>query len=118
MSKSENSIFIISPVRNLEPSVFAKLLQQDDHYSKLGYRVHIPYRDTIQTENAINICLTNIEEMKKSDFILVYFDEASIGTIYDLGVAMGLGKEIKLINHVYRTENKSFNNVLLDYVRS
>lgn len=112
----KKQIFIISPVRNMQAHIMAKLLQQKDYYSKLGYNVYIPYIDTDQTVSELNICLKNIDEIKKSEFLLIYFEEDSIGSIYDIGVSMSLNKKIININEIQKTDSKSFNNLLIDYI--
>lgn len=112
-------IFIICPVRNADEA-FTRFAQR--YVKKLegqGHHVHLPSRDTDQSDpHGINICLQNCDAIIAADEVHIWFDPASIGSHFDRGMLfamlrLGMPKKVVLINTVYRTDHKSFENVLL-----
>lgn len=109
-------IFIICPVRNVTPAQKARI---EAHVAKLeakGHEVHYPPRDTMQDDPiGLNILRQNSMAVEDADEVHIFYDKASEGSKFDIGVAFTCNKKFRLINpeDVQQTEHKSFENVLL-----
>lgn len=113
LEQKAKSVFIICPVRNMTEEEKEYLDAYVKNLEEQGADVHYPPRDTNQNDTiGFNICSQNKKEMKKRDEIHVFFNPDSTGTLFDIGMAFALGKPVKLINKVEKTEKKSFSNVL------
>lgn len=115
--------YIICPVRGV---TIAERVELDDYVAALeatGVQAHYPPRDVDQTDDGIgmNICSAHRDAMLLADEIHVYWNQASTGSHFDLGMAFALAGQrpikFKLINKVEATPKKSYNNVLLELVR-
>ena len=107
-------IFLISPVRKITEEEHRKIM---DYVSKMegeGHEVYFPHRDTDQNDFVGNrICRDNLEAIKASDEVHVWWTETSTGTLFDMGMSFALGKIIKAVNEVPPTDGRSsFNNFL------
>lgn len=113
MSDTKQLAFLISPVRNTDPNA----LQYVVDYLERDYIVHWPARDTDQNETSYKICEQNRAAIRAADVVFVFWDEKSQGSIFDLGVAFGLGKDVRVINpeDVHTTPEKSFANFVMEY---
>ena len=110
------SMFLISPVRKITPSVEAHIKYLMLIIKQIGYDVYFPKEDTQQTGvSEFKICSDNLEAIKKADVVGIYFDPTSQATPFDLGLSFALGKKLFVINHVSRTEEKSFANMIMDW---
>jgi len=88
---------------------------------ELGLRLYWPYEDTNQNDPiGGRICADNREAIKASRKVYIWWNPASYGSHYDLGVALALGKHIVPLN-LDRFEwtmdkngqkTKSFTNIL------
>ena len=114
-------IFIICPVRNVDPVTKRKLERHVARMEKKGYRVHYPSRDTDQSDPIGNrICATNQGAIFEADEIHVWYSEQSTGSYFDLGgvfmliEVLGYKKRVVIINNrqVLAAPGKSFLKVL------
>jgi len=111
--------FIISPVKNIQVKEICRI---DDYIEKLkrkGFtKIHFPYKHTNQKATEVEICSQNRQAIIDSDEVFIYYSKDSVGSIFDLGMAFALGKKITVINSnnamLFRTDYKSFSNLLLD----
>ena len=96
----ENKIFLICPVRNAT----AKQRKWIEDFAKekqnAGYIIHAPHLHTNQNDlfGGYAICKQNAEAMASSQEIDIYYDQTSIGSVFDLGVAYALHKPLKILN--------------------
>ena len=89
------------------PRVFVahslKLLKEAEAYeAKLGRRCYIPGRDTPQVSGD-EIIRVNRTEMEKRDEVHIIGDGVSLGTLVDIGMAMGMRKPIYIAQIVCRS---------------
>lgn len=107
-------IFLISPVRVFdiveqeEIREYVRALEDD------GASVHLPIRDTDQSGSEMEICTENALAIREADEVHVWWNMASSGSKFDLGVAFALGKKLVVANEVYVSTTKAFSNLLLD----
>jgi len=128
-------IFLICPVRKRKKRTLKRFLiwigiiaDQDKQeqeailryvsgLEEAGHEVHWPPRDTDQDDPiGLRICQDNGQAIKEADEIRIWWNEKSLGSHFDFGMAFILQKKIVLINpqSVQRTLTKSFTNVLLE----
>jgi len=84
-----------------------------DHAETLeldGHEVRIPKFDDYNVDE-LQICRRNIEDIKWADEIHVFWDQRSMGTVFDFGAAFALDKPIKIIY----MNPKTFANVMRWY---
>ena len=82
-----------------------------------GHNVHYPPRDTNQDDPiGLNICTENKGGIRKSDEVHIYWNSASSGSKFDLGMTFMEEIPIVLFNidKIQITPHKSFENVLLE----
>ncbi len=108
-------IFLICPVRNATPEETEAISRYViDKEKRCGHQVYWPARDTDQFDPiGLQICKSNRNAIIAADEVHVWWNPASTGSLFDLGIAFALGKDIVLVNEVPPTEGKSFNNFLL-----
>lgn len=108
------NIFVICPVRNADEAATAEIARWVSRLEAAGNTVHWPARDTNQ-EDPIGdrICADNRAAIEAADRVALWFDPASQGSLFDIGIAWALRKPVDLLNVVEPTEKKSFANVLL-----
>ncbi|MEM3860680.1 MAG: hypothetical protein QW478_15010 [Candidatus Micrarchaeaceae archaeon] len=88
---------------------------------EMGHRVFWPPRDNKFEDTdqiGIDIIMSNMYELKRSDEVHVIFDPNSQGSIADIEAAMYGGKPIYLVNphQLHPTEGKSYTNVVLNFL--
>ena len=104
-------IFLISTVRLGEDVRASKYVE---YMEKLGHEIHYPIRDTNQIDptGGWDICKQNMRAIQYCDEVHIFYNPASQGTHFDLGMAFVLGKKIKLINdreyEELKNQDKSF----------
>ncbi|HPE14639.1 MAG TPA: hypothetical protein PLT65_02235 [Bacilli bacterium] len=92
---NKNSIFMICPVRNASQEVVDSLRRIKENLKNRGYHVHYPGDDTNKLDSVgYNICLANANAIGESNVVGIYYDPESTGTLFDLGVAYFLSKQI------------------------
>ena len=108
-------IFVICPVRSVEEEFKNKIDSFIKYQESIGNTVHYPPRDTNQNDsNGLNICLQNLSAIKDADKIYIAWDGKSQGSLFDLGIAFALDKNIIPIEGCFpeKTPYKSFQNVV------
>lgn len=106
------NIFIICNIRSATEKYKKKLETYTALLEKTGNRVHLPHRDTDQKTDSVEICRQNREAIYKADEIHIFYTTESTGIHFDLGIAFGLGKKIKIIENIEVTKEKSFGNLI------
>lgn len=110
-------IFLISPVRNVSDEEMEAISKYVVNLASKGINVYLPIRDTDQVDPVgLRICEDNLEAIRRSDEVHIWYSPTSIGSIFDLGMAFALGKKIILANRemLSKTATKSFNNMILE----
>lgn len=110
-------IFIISAVRHSSTAYRENLENYVAALERVGNVVHLPHRDTDQTATSLGICTANMNAIKHADEVHIFYSSTSQGTFFDMGVAFGLGKTIKVIENEPLTESKSFANLLNEWAK-
>jgi len=108
-------IFIICSVRGASEEYRRKL---ETHVAKLesqGHKVHLPHRDTNQNANGITICRQNMQAIKDSDYVHVFYSGKSQGAHFDLGVAFALHKPLYVIESEELPDGKSFSRMIKEW---
>jgi len=108
-------IFLICPVRSVTEEQRQKMAQYIAEIESSGLKVYYPPRDTNQ-KDAIGwrICKDNMNAIKNSKEIHIFWDKNSSGSLFDLGMAFSMNKRLKIVNieDVSKTETKSFTNLI------
>ena len=107
--------FLICPVRGKDAN---DLMWVVEKLESEGWDVHYPPRDTNQIDpTGYRICTDNVDAIKDSDVVHIYYDPNSRGSLFDLGAAFALNKKLVVINkeELDLTDGKSFVNMILDW---
>jgi len=98
-------IFIIGSTSYQEKmKAYKQMLERE------GHSVRMPlFDDSLPDE--LHICLNNIDSISNADEVHVFWDQRSMGTAFDFGAAMALGKKTKLVYY----NKKTFLNVMKWY---
>ena len=113
-------IFLISPVRNATEEQMNALTSYMIKMKLAGKKVYYPALDTDQNDNiGFRICTDNANAIALSEEVHIFYDPQSQGSLFDLGVAFGLAKPLKIINidSLEKTEGKSFANMIMEWQR-
>jgi len=119
-NKLEKDYFLICPVRGATEKEKLFIENLIDDYETKGKGIHYPLWDTNQDDSiGYNICTENkngIKNAKKG--ILVYLNENSAGSMFDLGMTFMSGKSLKLVNDFSEFEKlgKNLGHVVRDYI--
>lgn len=113
--------FLVCPVRNSNPETQKAIAAYVEKQEADGVEMYWPARDTDQTDPVgWMICCRNRSAILDANEIHVWYDAASTGSKFDLGmvfVLLGIGwtKKVVIANSeaVKSTPHKSFENVLL-----
>ena len=104
--------FLICPVRGHEMSETESIVRELEN----EYLVHWPPRDTNQIdETGYRICTDNMNAIKNADVVHIVWDGKSQGSLFDLGVAFALGKQLIPISLPADTDGKSFQNMMNEW---
>ena len=79
-----------------------------------GHQVFIPAFDSHPELDDLGVCEHNRALMEKCDEVHIIWDQRSVGTIFDFGMAFALRKPIKIIY----LEPKTFTGVMKKYAGS
>jgi nucleoside 2-deoxyribosyltransferase len=105
-------IFIICSVRIATPEYEKMLYEYVDILETDGHKVHLPVRDTEQKDETGGyiICEDNAAAIASADEIHISYNEKSLGTHFDLGVAFALDKKIHIFDQpeIDEKQSKSF----------
>lgn len=109
-------IFLICPVRTATGDQKERIKSYIDKLIAEGKTVYYPARDTQQDDptGGYNICWDNKVAILLSDEVHIFWDKNSIGSIFDLGMAFALNKELVIVNSedVELVGDKSFAHVI------
>ena len=105
-------IFLISPVRVFDIVEQKEILEYVVNLEEDGADVHLPIRDTDQDCTEFDICTQNAVAIRDADEVHVWWNVASSGSKFDLGVAFALGKKVVVANDIEVSTTKSFCNLL------
>jgi nucleoside 2-deoxyribosyltransferase len=108
-------IFIICSVRQATVEYSKKLYSYAHKLEQAGHQVHLPPRDTDQSTLGIDICRQNRQAIKEADEVHVFYSSQSQGTHFDLGMAFGLEKRIKVLQNETYGIGKSFPRMLVEW---
>lgn len=121
VGKCKVKIFLISPVRGVEPETQKRISAYVKDLERNGHAVHWPIRDTKQDDpsGGYEICRTNFSEILKADEIHIWYDETSNGSKFDMGGVfmlvemLGKRKRVVVVNDEEVVDNtkKSFYKV-------
>ena len=89
---------------------YKEIMEEHQKLLALNNEVRIPKFDDYDLDE-LQICKRNVEDIKWADEVHIFWDQRSVGTIFDFGAAFALGKKIKLIF----INNKTFLNVMRWY---
>lgn len=116
-------IYLICPVRQATPEQRAQLDKYVERLETEGHVVHYPPRDVDQSndDGALRICQEHRDAMLLCDQVHVWWDNASMGCHFDLGMAYMLATtgewpiEFVLANPAETPPlaSKSFQNLLV-----
>ena len=106
------NIFVICSVRGVSDKYKKKLEKYVMELEDDGNIVHLPHRDTNQEASGYNICMENMEAIKQSDEVHIFYSKESQGTHFDMGVAFAFGKTIVVVENVKYGEGKSYPRML------
>ena len=103
--------FLISPVRGIPMSHYQPLVERLEE----TFDVYWPARDTNQIDKTgLTICQDNLKAMKEADMVHVIWNGKSQGSLFDLGMAFSLGKDIVPLELPSPTSGKSFQNMIIE----
>lgn len=109
------TLFLISPVRSLDPEYENLICQLEHEFRKKDIKLYIPFRDTDQSDAiGYRICSNNRKAIEESDGVLILWKEGSQGSLFDLGMAFALRKPIHVVPETLPplTREKSFQNMI------
>ena len=90
--------------------------EAEQHEKELGIPCYIPARDTPQ-DCGDNIIKANREAMEKCYECHVIWDAVSQGTLFDMGMAYGMHKPIKIINIIPRSWGSYLQTKIGEYLK-
>lgn len=109
-------IFIICTVRGASEEYERMLWNYVSDLEMLGHTVHLPMRDTEQADETGGyiICEENAAAISDADEVHISYNDASLGTHFDLGVAFILDKKIHVFDQKEIDEDmpKSFQKMI------
>ena len=108
-------IFIICSVRGMDDEYRKRLEDHVEELEKCGSEVHLPHRDTKQDAKGIDICTQNMNAIKESDEVHIFYSPDSQGTHFDLGVAFAFGKKLVVVENIEYGEGKSFARMINEW---
>ena len=112
-------VYIICPVRNVTEQQQAAI---DSHAADLtasGHEVHNPkYAVDQNDETGLGICRAHFEAMAEADEVHIFWDMASSGSHFDLGMAFALQKPLRLVSEFSEDKpGKSYAKVIREVER-
>jgi len=108
-------IFIIGSVRGADETFRNRMEHYVKNLENNGHSVHLPHRDTDQNVKGFDICIQNMEAIKNSDEVHIFYRADSQGSHFDLGITFVLNKRIKVIESPVYGEGKSFPRMLHEW---
>lgn len=91
-------IYVICPVRAAEPAVLDAVAAHVAALEAEGHEVHFPPRDVDQDDpTGAAIVGGHLAAMRAADRVDVFWDKASSGSHFDLGMAAALDKPVRVV---------------------
>jgi len=109
-------IFIICSVRGTSDEYKRKLEEYVANLESEGHLVHLPHRNTNQNARGIEICSENAEAIKRSDEVHIFYNSASQGTHFDMGVAFAYRKPLVVVENEIYGEGKSYPRMIDEWM--
>lgn len=88
--------------------------KMQEHANELtveGHTFEFPALDSVAELGPIEICKYNLEMIKSADEVHIFWDQRSMGTIFDFGMVFALRKKVKIVY----MEQKTLKNVMESY---
>ena len=111
-------LFIICAVRDASPEEVKQLEDYAALWEGQGHKVHLPHRDTDQSATGLEICTQNANAIREAEEVHIFYTSKSTGTHFDMGVAFGLNKTIRVIKNETYGPGKSFPRMLHEWEMS
>ncbi len=112
----QNKIFLICPVRNANNEQRKWIEDYVANRLDAGYIIHAPHLHTRQTDlfGGYAICKQNAEAVASSSEVVIYYDQSSTGSVFDLGVSYALNKPLVLLNknEIVFDDNDFIDNII------
>ena len=112
----KKKIYIICPVRIATPEQTKAIQRYVYELEYQGHEVFWPARDNPYEgvdDIGMKICYANAQAIKDCDEVHIWYDSASQGSLFDMGIAFVLGRPLRIINGPLDTSNtKNFARVL------
>ncbi len=111
-------VYLICPVRNASAGQRREMDRYVERLEKAGVSVHYPPRDVDQTDDGVGLELNTIhrEAMLQCREVHVFWDPASRGSHFDLGMAMMLRASrdlpVVLASKIESTKKRSYGNIV------
>jgi len=91
-----------------------KMLEHKKYIEHFCLEVRIPAFDDHEDLDEIGVCQYNLEIIKWADEVHVFWDQRSVGTVFDFGMCFALNKPIK----IEYLQPKTFANLMRKYEKS
>lgn len=113
-------IYIVGPVRGVKERIRQTIADYVKEQEYSGHTVYWSQRNTDQEDpTGYRICTDNATAIQWCDRVDVFWTGTSRGSLFDLGIAWALGKELKLVEEfVEPSEGKCFQRVLREWERT
>ena len=128
-SAKNKNIFLICPVRNATEQEKTELQNLIQCYEDQNFHVHYPQRDTNQNPvvdgintGGYNICAENAKAIAEAQKVVAFYNKASVGSVFDLGVTYTLMKqnpmrEFVVANDFEYNPNDVIDNKIIEMIR-
>ena len=107
--------YIISSVRNATKETREKLESYALALEMEGHEVHLPHRDTPQDIPGFEICAHNLQAISDADEIKIFWDPASMGSHFDLGMCFVMDKPFEYVDGPEPSAEKSFTTMMVEW---
>ena len=112
------NIYIVCPVRHVSFEQTRIIEMYVEKLEDQGHEVHYPPRNVDQSDPiGFNIVSAHKTAMELCDEVHIFWDSTSSGSHFDLGMAIALGKKLKLVKaFTPDTLGKSFLKVIKEVI--
>ena len=91
-------------------TAYKEMMEEHANDLRPDHQVRMPAFDEYNLDE-LRICLHNIQDIRWADEVHIFWDQRSMGTVFDFGAAMALRKKIRIIY----MNPKTFANVMRWY---
>lgn len=110
-------IFLICSVRGVDEAVAQQQTAYVQSLEAEGHTVHYPPRDTNQEASGLEITRQNFNAIAASDEVHVFYNPASQGTHFDMGMTFALNKPIVVAHVPPFGPGKSYPRMLTEWAK-